>query len=118
MREQRQVEKYTKMAADYAAVLGDPAETAPLLKAIGDKAEPELEAFMGRLSPLTNLAEVQKMLVEYGDASVDGSAVDQIAAYAVEIRKASPDLSVAEAKAQAWRDHPELKDAARQEGAV
>ena len=31
-------------------------------------------------------------------------------------RKNQPDLSLAEARAQAWREHPELKTQAREEG--
>jgi len=117
LRDERATEKYTKMAEDVAALVGPADETAPLFKAIGTAAPDEFEKLYERLAPLTNATAFEKLLGELGDSASDGgTAVEKIAAYADEIRKAKPDLSPAEAKAEAWREHPELKAQAREEG--
>ena len=116
LRDERATEKYTKMAEDVAALVGPADETAPLFKAIGTAAPDEFEKLYERLAPLTNMEAFEKLLGEMGDSASDGgSAVDQIAGYAAEIRKAQPDLSPAEARVQAWQAHPELKAQAREE---
>ena len=116
LRDERATEKYTKMAEDVAALVGPADETAPLFKAIGQAAPDEFEKLYERLAPLTNATAFEKLLGELGDSASDGgSAVDKISAYAVEIRKAQPDLSPVEARASAWREHPELKAQSREE---
>ena len=102
-------EKYEARAADLENLLGKPEEVAPVLKAL---AADSPDAF-GKLDAMFDSLVVAKVyapfLKEIGDASETGTAKDQIAAHAAEIRKNSPDTSIADAKAKAWSDHPELK---------
>lgn len=102
-------EKYEARAADLENLLGKPDEVAPVLKALATDSP---EAF-GKLDAMFDSLVVAKVyapfLTELGDSSETGTAVDRIAAHAAEIRKNSPETSIADAKAQAWSDHPELK---------
>lgn len=110
-------EKYSKRAEDLKVLLGDPAETAPVLKALAQAAPEAFAKLDEQFSKLLNLSGYEALLKEHGDSSADGSALDQITNYAKEIKKANPELSLAEAKVQAWQAHPELKVQARAEGA-
>lgn len=115
LRDEMATEKYTARADALAALLGDPEDVAPVLKTLAadsPEAFGKLDAMFDTLIVKDTLAPLFK---ELGDSSVEGSAEDQIAAHAAEIRKGSPDLSVVEARAQAWREHPELKAQAREE---
>ena len=56
------------------------------------------------------------MFKELGDSADGGTAADKVTAIAAEIRKNSPDTSPAEARAQAWRENPELMTQNREEG--
>ena len=109
-------EKYEARADALAVLLGDPVEVAPVLKAL---AADSPEAF-GKLDTMFDTLIVKDSMAplfkELGDASSEGAAVDQIGAYAKEIKKDNSDMSLVDARAQAWRDHPELKTQARQEG--
>jgi hypothetical protein len=108
-------EKYEARAAKLA-VLFPAEELAPVLKALAT-ADPEafgkLDAMFDTLIVKDAMAPLFK---ELGDTSSGGPAIDQISAYATEIRKNNSDLSPAEAKAQAWRDHPDLVAQSREEG--
>ena len=115
LRDERATEKYTKMA-EGLVVVGPVEDVAPLLKELGSAAPEATDKFVALLAPMQNAAAFEKLLGEMGDSASDGgSAVDQISAYAVEIRKAQPDLSPVEARAAAWREHPELKAQSREE---
>ena len=116
LREERAVEKYTAIANELKPIMGDPAETMPVLKALGESDPQAFDALYGRMRPLVNMAGYEHVLKEYGTSDPGGSAVDKINAHAAEIRKAQPDMTPAEARAQAWREHPELKRQAREEG--
>jgi len=116
LREERATEKYTKIAEELQPIMGDPAETMPVLKALGQADQDAFDAVYARMRPLVNMAGYEHVLKEYGSSAAGGSAVDQINAHAAEIRKAQPDMTPAEARAQAWREHPELKRQAREEG--
>ena len=109
-------DKAEARAEELAPLLGEIDVVAPVLKAL-DAAAPE--AF-GKLDAMFDTLIVKDITAplfkELGDSSSNGSAVDQIAVFATEIRKNSPDTSLVDAKAQAWRDHPELKTLAREEG--
>ena len=102
-------EKYEARAADLENLLGKTEDVAPVLKAL---AKDSPEAF-GKLDKMFDSLVVAKVyapfLTELGDSSETGTAVDRIAAHAAEIRKNSPDTTLADAKVQAWSDHPELK---------
>jgi NAD kinase len=114
--EARQTERSEERAAELVAVLGDVGESAPVLKALA-QADPEAWAFVDdKLGSLILMKEFNELLKVHGDDAATGSAVDKIAAYAVEIRKEDKEMTVVQARAQAWRDHPELKDQAREEG--
>lgn len=106
-------EKYDAEAEVYEDMLGP--DMGPVLKSIASESPDAYKTLTERLSVLKNLGDLELVLKEYGDSSADGSAIDQIAAHAVEIKKAQPDLTMAQAKAQAWRDHPELKLVSREE---
>jgi len=114
--DERLTERYTERAAKLQVLLGDSDEMAPVLKDLAAGAPEAYARLDAQFDTLLNMQGFDALLKEYGDSAATGSAVDQIAAYAVEIRKADPDLSRAEAKAEAWREHPELKQQAREEG--
>ena len=109
LKDEMATEKYEARAKDLENLLGKTEDVAPVLKAL---AKDSPEAF-GKLDKMFDNLLVAKVyapfLTELGDSSETGTAVDRIAAHAAEIRKNSPDTSIADAKAQAWSDHPELK---------
>ena len=108
-------EKWTERARALAVLLGSPDDVAPVLKALATdspEAFNKLDAMFDTLIVKDSMAPLFK---ELGSSGAEGSAADQIAAYATEIRKADPSMTVAKAKAQAWSDHPELKTLSREE---
>ena len=115
LRDEMATEKYAERAKALAVLLGDPDEVAPVLKALA-AADPDaygkLDAMFDTLVVKDSMAPLFK---ELGDSSVEGSAADQISAYATKIREADPSMSVVKARAQAWSDHPELKTLSREE---
>jgi hypothetical protein len=115
LRDEMATKTYTARAEALAVLLGDPDEVAPVLKALASDSP---EAF-GKLDAMFDTLIVKDVMAplfkELGDSASDGSAMDQVSAFTAEIRKNSPDLSPADARAQAWRDHPELKTQAREE---
>ncbi len=116
LRDEMATEKYDARAEELAILLGDKDEVAPILKALATDSP---EAF-GKLDAMFDTLIVKESLAplfkELGDVSGGGAAVDQIAAYAVEIQKdAKKEMSLVDARAQAWRDHPELKTQDREE---
>ena len=116
LKDEMATEKYIERAKTLAPVLGDPDEMAPVLKALAT-ADPEaFDVLDAQFDTLIVRDDFAKILTEYGDSAADGTAVDQITAHANEIRKTNPDLTPAAARAQAWRDHPELKAQSRKEG--
>ncbi len=108
-------EKYTARARVLANLLGKPDEVAPVLQAL---AKDSPEAF-GKLDEMFDTLIVKDVLAplmaELGDSSATGSAVDQIAVHATEIKKNQPELTMVAARAQAWTEHPELKALSREE---
>jgi len=108
-------EKYSARAAVLENLLGKPEEVAPVLKAL---ATADAEAF-GKLDAMFDTLIVKDVLAplmaELGDSSATGSANDQIAVHATEIKKNQPELTMVAARAQAWTEHPELKDLSREE---
>ena len=115
--DERATEKYTKMAEQFAAMLGDPAESMPVLKAIGHADPENAEKLHDLIAAGFEKAAFAELLKEYGSASVGGSVADQIAAKTDEIRKDNPSMTNAEARAEAWRRNPDLLRESR-EGAV
>ena len=110
-------EKYEKRADALRNLLGDPAVMAPVLKALATAAPDEYAKLDAQFDTLVNLDGFKAVIEkEYGSSSDGGSAIDQIAAHAAEIRKSHPDLSPAEARAQAWVENPELVRQSREEG--
>jgi len=116
MREERAVETYTKLATDLSPMLGDPEKSMPILKAIGEAAPEPAAELSEILKAFAFKTEFAGLLKEYGSTDPEGSALDKIDAYAAEIKKSNPELTLASARVQAWQDHPELKDQAREEG--
>ena len=116
LREARAVETYTKLSGELSPLLGDPEKSMPVLKAIGEAAPEPTAELVEMLKSFTFKTEYVGLLKEYGTTEPEGSAIDKIEAAAAEIKKADPSLSLASARAQAWRDHPELKAEAREEG--
>ena len=116
LRDEMATEKYDARAEELAILLGDKDEVAPILKALATDSP---EAF-GKLDAMFDTLIVKESLAplfkELGDTSVGGAAVDQISAFAVEIQKdAKETMTLVDARAQAWRDHPELKVQDREE---
>ena len=116
MREERAIEKYTKMAESVRDLMGDPAETAPMFKDLAEHAPDQFDALYAKIENVKTIAGFDALLKEHGDSGAEGSALDQITAHAAEIKKNQPDLSLAEARVEAWKAHPELKEQAREEG--
>ncbi len=114
--DERLVEMYTKRAVELRAVLGDPEVFGPVLKDLASSAPDSYPVLDTALETLKLMDGFEKLLREHGDGGATGRAVDQITVYAGEIRKANTDLTPEAARAQAWRDHPELKTQAREEG--
>ena len=109
-------DKFVARAKETEALTGDVEVAAQMFKAI-DKGAPEASATLHTIIDGLIVKDVMAPLFkELGDATAVGSATDQVTAYATEIRKNSPDTSMVDARAQAWRDHPELKVQAREEG--
>ena len=114
--DQMATEKYTERAKALATLVGDPDDVAPVLKALATGAPEAFAKLDTQFDTLLSLDGFAKVLTEYGDSAADGSALDQITAHATEIRKNDPTLSPAEARKQAWTEHPELKTLSREEG--
>jgi len=114
--EERATERFTADAEAVAPILGKSDDVMPVLKELGTNAPEAYATLMAALRPLTSFTTLEKALGEYGTSQGGGSAIDQHAAFTTEIRKANPALSLADAKAQAWREHPELKRQLREEG--
>ena len=108
-------EQYEKRAAQLINLFGE--GMAPVLKALAagaPEAYTQLDEKLDKLLSINGYKEILEK--EFGSSSDGGTAADQIAAHAVEIRKANPDMSPAEARAQAWRENPALVTQSREEG--
>ena len=115
LRDDRDTEKYDARAAELENVLGP--DMGPVLKALGtSNAAADYATLDAALGKLVKWEGMSDLLREHGDSAATGSAVDQIAAFAKEIQAADKDLTPAGARAQAWTEHPELKDQYREEG--
>jgi len=116
LKDEMATEKYTARAAVLENLLGKPDEVAPVLQELAKSAP---EAF-GKLDEMFNTLIVKDVLAplmqELGDSSATGTATDQITVFATEIRKDNTDLTPAEARMQAWVEHPDLRVQAREEG--
>ncbi len=116
LKDEMATEKYTARAGVLENLLGKPDEVAPVLQTL---AKDSPEAF-GKLDEMFNTLIVKDVLAplmaELGDTSATGSANDQITVFATEIRKNSPDTTAADARMQAWTEHPDLRVLAREEG--
>lgn len=116
LRDEKSTERSEARAAELSNLLGAPVTVAPVLKAL-EKADPAAYADLdGMFDKLLTWDGMADLLKEHGDSAASGSAVDQINAYATEIRKTDKELTAAEARVQAWQEHPELKTLAREEG--
>lgn len=112
---ERADEKYTTICKDYATLLGDDAKDT--LQTLGEAAPEAFADLMKRLTTLKNLDSVSKVLTEIGgSANEAGSAADQITAIAKEKMDKNPDLTYADARAQAWAENPDLTRLAREGG--
>ena len=116
LQDERATEKYTALAKATENIIGPADEVAPLFKAMGEAAPAEFDDLYARLGTLMALDGFEKVLQEHGQASVGGTARDQINAHAQEIKKNDPTLTAAAARAQAWAENPDLVRQAREEG--
>ena len=115
LRDEKLTETHNTRAAELENLLGPRAEVAPVLKAL-DEADPENYAKLNAMhAKLIKWDGMTALLAEQGDSAATGLAVDQIAAFAKEYQKDDKDLTYADAKVQAWSDHPELKEQLREE---
>ncbi len=116
LKEEMATEKYEARAATLQNLLGKPEDVAPVLKALAT-ANPEAFTKLDTMFDTLIVKDVMApLMAEIGDTSSGGTADDQISVFATEIRKNSPDLSAAEARMQAWVEHPDLRVQAREEG--
>jgi len=116
LQDERLTERYTERAEALSNMLGNAADVAPILKALAKADQKAYDLLDARFDTLLTWDGMADLLREHGDNAATGRAVDKIAAYAAEIRKDNKKLTAADARAQAWRDHPELKTQAREEG--
>ena len=115
LRDEMATEKYDTRAEELEALLGDKADVAPVLKALAAADPVAFGKLDGMFDTLVVKDTLAPLFAELGEAGQGGTAIDQIAAHTAEIRKANPDVSLAEAKKQAWEDHPELLAKSREE---
>lgn len=115
LRDEMATEKYTERAKALAVLLGEPDEMAPVLKALATDSPDAFGKLDAALDTLVAKDSLAMLFKELGDSAAEGSAVDQISAHATEIRKNDPSMSPVEARAEAWRQHPELKTQSREE---
>ena len=109
-------EKWEARAKETEALTGDTEVAAPMYKAIASAA-PEASATLHTIiDGLIVKDSMAPLFKELGDSSDGGTAQDKVTAIAAEIRKNSPDTTPAEARAQAWRENPELMAQNREEG--
>jgi hypothetical protein len=114
LRDEMATEKWTARAGELSPLFGDE-DTVDVLKAL-DAAAPEPFSKMNAwLDTAVSVVKSSPLFKELGDSASEGSAVDQINAYATEIRKNQPDLTPAQARAEAWTQHPDLKVQSREE---
>ena len=110
-------EKFEHRADELKNLLGDPAEMAPVLKALAQSAPDEFAKLNAQFDTLLNLDGFKAVIEkEYGSSEGGGSANDKITAIATEIRKNNPDMTPADARAQAWAENPALVKQSREEG--
>ena len=116
LREERLTEKYEARAAELANLLGPVDEMARVLKALATADGDAFAKLDEKFDTLIAADSLDALMKEHGSASAGGSAVDQAHAKAEELRKANPDLTVAEARAKVWEENPDLYQASIEEG--
>lgn len=115
LRDEMATEKWTVRASELAPLFGD-VKTADVFKALDAAAPAEFAKLNGMFDTATAVVKSSPLFKELGDASSEGSAVDQITAHADALRKDNSELTMAGARAEAWKRHPELKIQSREEG--
>lgn len=96
--------------ADYGN-LGKPEEIAPLMKEVGDKVSPETFGKLASVLKTANQRIQATLFTEVGKSGhiVGGSAADKVRGIAKSmIEKSGTAMTMAEAEARVWIDHPEL----------
>lgn len=92
--------------------LGTADDLSKLLSEVEEKAGGEvltkLETVLAKGEELASMSKAFEEIGVRGSESEAGNVIEKIDAAAEEIRKADPKLTVDEARAQAWRDNPEL----------
>lgn len=107
--------EWVEKARPYEPLLGPATEIGPLFRKIAGSAPDALDRLEGALKAAMARTDLAKILGEIGkDSGETGTPDDQRDRYVTEMRKLHPDMTVAQARARFWQDHPEAKQASRE----
>lgn len=116
MEDDRLTERFQTRAEALTSVLGNGEGAADVLKKL-HLADPEayakLDERLGATAKILDSGDAL-MLKELGTASDGGSVEDRITAIAKEIKSENPELTMLQARAEAWDRNPELKTQSRE----
>ena len=107
---------WEERAAALQVLLGDPEEVAPVLKALASADAVNFAKLDGMFDTLVAKKSLASLFNELGTTSDGGTALDKHAAHVAKIREDDSTVSLADAKKQAWKDHPDLVTANREGG--
>ncbi len=115
--EKQATEKWADRADKLQALMGESDVMGPVFKTL-DAAAPEafatLDAQFDTLLEANSFVELLEK--ELGTANDGGTAADKHAAHVAKIREDDSSITLADAKKQAWEDHPDLVKANRAGG--
>ena len=115
LRDDMATTKYTERAAELAPAFGDQENLAGVLKTLAADSPEAFATLDSMLDTTVSVVKSSPLFKELGETGTDGPAIDQHAAHVVELRKANPDMSLADAKVKVWKDHPDLFAQSREE---
>lgn len=113
--EKRENAEWVEKARPYELLLGAADTVGPALRKIAAACPQEWAVLEPALKAGTNREALAKILGEIGtDTSSELSPTEKRDRFVREMRKLHPDMSVEQARAQFWREHPEEKKASRE----
>ncbi len=118
MEEDAATARWTERAGELTPLLGKPGDVADVLKQLAADSPEAFDKFNEMLNVPLSVAQAtdSDLFREIGDGGDDASARSQIEAIAKEKRDKNPDLTAAQARAEAWDENPHLVALSRNEG--